>query len=114
MAVRRHKVVLQNAEYFFKWGKGQESSNLKYICVDKSDEAKLEISDMTVKPIKGILQIHAVVPLGDGKIATRETSCYCCENASVVVNLILVVLNGKGKYSFLKTVLLIYLKKMPM
>jgi hypothetical protein len=29
---------------------------------------------MTVKPLKGTLQIHAVVPLGDGKIAARETS----------------------------------------
>jgi hypothetical protein len=79
MAVRSHKAVIQNAEDFFKWGKGQENSNLKYIFVDKSecDEAKLEISDMTVKPLKGTLQIHAVVPLGDGKIATRETSCYC-------------------------------------
>ena len=83
MAVKRHSAVIQSAKDFYSWGKSQENSRLKYIFVSRSacEEVQSELAKMAIKPLKGTLQIHvhAVTPLEDGKIAVRETSCYCNE-----------------------------------
>ena len=79
MAVKRQTAVIQSAENFYDWGKSQENSSLRYIFVSKSQckEAHEELSKIPCKPVKGTLQLHAVVPVNKGKISVRATSCYC-------------------------------------
>ncbi|KAL3859782.1 hypothetical protein ACJMK2_009976 [Sinanodonta woodiana] len=79
MAVKRHSAIIQSADDFFQWGKAQENSALKYIFVPKSQctEAHEELSNLVGKQVKGTMQVHAVIPLGEGSIAVRNTSCFC-------------------------------------
>lgn len=79
MAVKRHSAIIQSADDFFQWGKTQENSALKFIFVPKSQctEAHEELSNLVGKQVKGTIQVHAVIPLGEGSIAVRNTSCFC-------------------------------------
>ncbi|KAL3872953.1 hypothetical protein ACJMK2_036122 [Sinanodonta woodiana] len=36
-----------------------------------------ELSNLVGKQVKGTIQVHAVIPLGEGSIAVRNTSCFC-------------------------------------
>ncbi|KAL3879819.1 hypothetical protein ACJMK2_032100 [Sinanodonta woodiana] len=56
-----------------------ENSALKYIFVPKSQctEAHEELSNLVGKQVKGTIHVHAVIPLGEGSIAVRNTSCFC-------------------------------------
>ncbi|KAL3875659.1 hypothetical protein ACJMK2_033589 [Sinanodonta woodiana] len=64
MAVKRHSAIIHA---------------LKYILVPKSQctEANEELSNLVGKQVKGTIQVHAVIPLGEGSIAVRNTSCFC-------------------------------------
>ncbi|KAL3880396.1 hypothetical protein ACJMK2_032640 [Sinanodonta woodiana] len=78
------------AMIFSNGGKTQENSALKYIFVPKSKSTedhtiqyntkvlfKVELSNLVGKQVKGTIQVHAVIPLGEGIIAVRNTSCFC-------------------------------------
>lgn len=89
MAVKRHSVIIQSADDFYQWGKTQENSSLKYMFVPKSHcaDAHAELTNLVGKQVKGTIQVHAVISLGGGEIAVRDTSCFCeaCfENGNVV------------------------------
>ena len=77
-AIKRQKVIIQDAEDFFTWGKGSGSA-IEYIFVPKSscERSQSVVSAMPVQPVKGTMKIHAVVPIGNSKIMTRSTSCFC-------------------------------------
>ena len=74
-AIKQQKVVIQDAEDFFAWGQSQRSdSAIEYIYVPKRscEESQTLVAAMPVKPVKGTMKLHAVVPLGNGKIMTRD------------------------------------------
>ena len=50
-----------------------------HVCHHKYEETA-KIQQLAMKTVKGTMKIHAVVGLGDGHYATRETSCFkeCC------------------------------------
>ncbi|KAL3871849.1 hypothetical protein ACJMK2_039821 [Sinanodonta woodiana] len=74
-----HTATIQSTDDFFQWGKTQENSALRYIFVPKSQctEALEELSNLVGKHVKGTIQVHAVISLGKGIIAVRNTSCFC-------------------------------------
>ena len=57
-------------------------SKIKYMYVTTNTikEETAKIQQLAMKTVKGTMKIHAVVGLGDGHYATRETSCFkeCC------------------------------------
>lgn len=79
-AVNAGKVNIQDALAFFDWGRQSSMQNVHFMFVSSNDckdtAAKL-LQERALKPIKGTFQIHAVVGLGDSKIATAPVSCYC-------------------------------------
>lgn len=89
MAVKRHSAIIQSADDFYKWGKTQENSSLKYMFVPKSQSAEVhvELTNLVGKQVKGTIQVHAVISLGGGEIAVWVTFCFCeaCfENGNLV------------------------------
>lgn len=77
-AVAMQKVSIQDADDYFTWGSASESKSV-YIYVTKSecDEAQALIESFNTKPVPGTMSIHAVIPVGDGQISTRNVSCHC-------------------------------------
>lgn len=41
------------------------------------EDSQKELDDIAIKPIKGTMKLHAVVPLENTETSVRETSCYC-------------------------------------
>ena len=77
-AVKQQKAVIQDADDFFRWG-SQSSTQIKYIFVDSvsCENMKDKIGKMSLKPIKGTMKVHSVIPVSKGIIAVRDTSCFC-------------------------------------
>ena len=53
-------------------------SKIKYMYVTTNTikEETAKIQQLAMKTVEGMMKIHAVVGLGDGHYATRETSCF--------------------------------------
>lgn len=80
-AVTQQKAVIQDANDFFAWGMAQEQSKMHYIYIPSSScqASRTDLDTMSIKPVKGTMQVHAVVPTGGGSIAVRNTSCFCIQ-----------------------------------
>ena len=79
LAVKRHSAVIQTAREYYNWGKSETGSHTRYVFVPKAEcEFALdELSKLNIKPVKGTMEIHSVVQVGQGEIAVRSTSCFC-------------------------------------
>lgn len=77
-AVKHEKVVIQNAQDYYEWGK-ETSSLTKYFFYSSKEveKSRVEIASMTTTPIKGIMKSHAMICPEAGTLFVRETSCYC-------------------------------------
>ncbi|WAR13404.1 hypothetical protein MAR_027584 [Mya arenaria] len=70
------------ADDFFVWAKSTEStSEVKYILVsDKEygESHEILMSKATgLKVVTGTMKLHFVVPVGNNRVAVRDTSCNC-------------------------------------
>ena len=76
-AVKQKKVTIQNARDFFDWGASQNQSQIKYVFAPKSlcEESQRKVAETRLHPIQGTMKLHAVIPLSNGSIAVRDTSC---------------------------------------
>jgi len=100
LAVKRHSAVIQTAREYYNWGKSETGSYTRYVFVPKAEcEFALdELSKLNIKPVKGTMEIHSVVKIGQGEFAVRSTSCFCdqCfENGKFTV-----LCSGWTKHSF--------------
>ncbi|KAK3104833.1 hypothetical protein FSP39_011252 [Pinctada imbricata] len=82
MAVRQGKHSIQDANDFLSWARHSEATGSKVTYLYYSQDDYDNTMEMLTKkqqpqPISGTFKLHAVVPYGNGKIATRNTSCYC-------------------------------------
>ncbi|KAK3107744.1 hypothetical protein FSP39_021287 [Pinctada imbricata] len=82
MAVRQGKHSIQDANDFLSWARHSEATGSKVTYLSYSQDDYDNTMEMLTKkqqpqPISGTFKLHAVVPYGNGKIATRNTSCYC-------------------------------------
>ncbi|MES9901650.1 MAG: hypothetical protein ABW168_03080 [Sedimenticola sp.] len=79
-SVTQEKVTIQSAPDFYKWGERyHKSATYKYVSSKDCEVARAEIDDInkTISPVKGTMQMHAIIPVKKGVIRTRVTSCYC-------------------------------------
>ena len=82
-AVRTGKVTIQDAKDFYAWKQSPYYSlkTIKFIFLPTEDyQKKLDNgSSQKLRPIPGIMKIHAVAAQNDSvtRIAVRNTSCYC-------------------------------------
>lgn len=89
MAVRQGKCSIQNAGDFYKWVTSNDASKVKYILYSENDIKQAEElikSKPAAQAVPGTMKVHAVVPLDECTVATRELSCYCTECFSDVLN----------------------------
>ncbi|KAH3726725.1 hypothetical protein DPMN_052594 [Dreissena polymorpha] len=83
MAVKQGKVVIQNAQDFFSWAANQSETETAVTYYYVSQEMyetstdDLKTRNENIKAVKGTFKLHAVVPIGNTLIATRELSCSC-------------------------------------
>lgn len=81
LAVKRQIAVIQSAEDYFHWGDSAGNSQIKYVFVPKEecDQSQAQLSSLSIKSIRGTLDLHSVVQLNNGKVGVRNTSCFCNE-----------------------------------
>ena len=83
MAVKQGKAVIQNGKDFYRWAEKQtdaETSVSYYFVTQEmynaaADDMKEKAA--SIKAVNGTFKIHAVVPVGENKVITREVSCNC-------------------------------------
>ena len=58
-------------------------SKIKYLFIAKSackeSKQKIDLTMTHIKPIKGTMTLHAVIPVSGGCIAVRDTWCFCAK-----------------------------------
>ena len=79
-AIKQGKVIIQDADDFFKWASGSDSQ-IKYLKINEEEytESVQRVERESVKPIKGTMKIHSVVVDAPGCLRTRETTCACSD-----------------------------------
>ena len=89
-AVKQGKVLIQDAHDFFAWAT-QNEQGIRYELVTDEEytnkKAEVDEKNMVIKPLKGSMQLHAVVGVANGRLAVRNTSCVCdeCFNGTFIV-----------------------------
>ncbi|MEW8542103.1 MAG: hypothetical protein AB2693_01095 [Candidatus Thiodiazotropha sp.] len=79
-AVKQGKAVIQEATDFFAWAKSTDTQIEYYFITPEAFEScktEVESRNKKLKPVKGTLQLHAVVGLSDGQVMVRKTTCIC-------------------------------------
>ena len=79
-AIKQGKVVIQDADDFYKWASSTDSQIIfskitaaEYEC----SKEKVEIRNTQILPVKGTMKVHSVIALSSENIKTRETTCVC-------------------------------------
>ena len=80
MAVKRLDANISNAHSFAEWG-NQSGGKLEYEVVNGAeyDAAKVELNQMEAKVVAGSQSFHAAIPVGNGDVLFRNTSCFCAD-----------------------------------
>ena len=78
-AVKTEKAVIQEAKDFFAWAQSSSMSAVKFLFVskDECEQKAAELKKLSLKPIKGTMEVHAVSGQGHSTVMTRAVSCYC-------------------------------------
>lgn len=78
--VKRGKSIIQDANDFFAWAV-QSDSEISYEFITeenfKSSKEDIDRVSENLKPVKGTMDIHAVVGVSDHVLASRTTTCVC-------------------------------------
>lgn len=82
LAIKQGKIIVQDAfDYHDKVQRYHTSASYVFVksedCATKRDE--LTEINRHLHPVKGTMQLHCVIGLEKGKIATSVTSCYCSD-----------------------------------
>lgn len=82
LAIKQGKITVQDACYYFDKVQ-QYHTSAEYVFVKSEDcttkrESLTEIN-RNLQPVKGTMQIHCVIGMEKGIIATSTTSCYCSD-----------------------------------
>ena len=85
--VKTGRAMIQDATDFFKWATETSTFEIvSFICVgDHVIREKLhDLSQFSahLRPVKGILKLHAIVGNGPSSVLVKETSCYCSHRLS--------------------------------
>ena len=77
MAVKRLDANISNAHSFAEWG-NRSGGKLEYEVVNGAeyDVAKVELNQMEAKVVAGSQSFHAAIPVGNGDVLFRNTSCF--------------------------------------
>lgn len=79
-AVKQEKVVINDAQDLFAWGKGRDGESLiksEYYTQQDVENAEKKVKKMKPDAVIGIQSVHCIVGVSPGVIATRQTSCFC-------------------------------------
>lgn len=78
-AIRSVRVVIQDPKDFYNWAINSSLKGIKFLFVSSDDcqRAGIILEARSVIPLKGTFKLHAVVGLGEDKVAFNEVSCYC-------------------------------------
>jgi hypothetical protein len=82
LAIKQGKITVQDAfDYHDKVQQYHRSATYVFVkseeCATKRDE--LTEINRNLQPVKGTMQLHCVIGLEKGKLATSITSCYCSD-----------------------------------
>ena len=81
LAVKKGQHI-QSAEEFYEWGLTQTDSKVTYlmVTVDEVAAAQQDMDNANAVPIPGTIRLHSVMPVGLGRVYTKNTSCMetCC------------------------------------
>lgn len=81
-AIFQQKATIQSADDFYLWASEQQKC-IEYLFVSKEDCSRAKITiehrETGLKRVIGTMKIHAVVPIANDQIYTRDLPC-CCDS----------------------------------
>jgi hypothetical protein len=86
LAIKRGTTI-RCAREFVEWGESEQRyMQYVYVTPEKIAATAQEFNITNIKPFKGIMDLHAVIPVKPGVVAVRKTSCFgdCCYSSSGV------------------------------